>query len=34
VVSEMNLTMQRAIEKLVTPLSPGWSAGSTSAKRD
>jgi len=34
VVSEMNLTMQRAIEKLVTPLSADWSAGSTSAKRD
>jgi ABC-type uncharacterized transport system auxiliary subunit len=34
VVSEMNLTMQRAIEKLVAPLSAGWSAGSTSAKRD
>jgi len=24
VVSEMNRTMQRAIEKLVTPLSAGW----------
>ena len=28
VVSEMNRTMQRAIEKLVTPLSAGWAAGS------
>jgi len=27
VVSEMNRTMERAIEKLVTPLSAGWSAG-------
>src|ERR1700734_29191 len=27
VVSEMNRTMQRAIEKLVTPLSTSWSAG-------
>jgi ABC-type uncharacterized transport system auxiliary subunit len=34
VVSEMNRTMQRAIEKLVTPLSAGWAAGSTAAKRD
>jgi ABC-type uncharacterized transport system auxiliary subunit len=28
VVSEMNRTMQRAIEKLVTALSAGWTAGS------
>jgi ABC-type uncharacterized transport system auxiliary subunit len=34
VVSEMNRTMQRAIEKLVTPLSTGWSAGSTAAQKD
>jgi ABC-type uncharacterized transport system auxiliary subunit len=34
VVSEMNRTMQRAIEKLTTPLSAGWAASSTSAKRD
>jgi ABC-type uncharacterized transport system auxiliary subunit len=34
VVSEMNRAMQRAIERLVTPLSAGWSAGSTSAKKD
>jgi ABC-type uncharacterized transport system auxiliary subunit len=27
VVSEMNETMHRAIEKLVTPLSAGWAAG-------
>jgi len=27
VVSEMNETMQRAIEKVVTPLSAGWAAG-------
>jgi ABC-type uncharacterized transport system auxiliary subunit len=32
VVSEMNRTMQRAIEKLVTPLSAGWSAGSLGAQ--
>jgi ABC-type uncharacterized transport system auxiliary subunit len=31
VVSEMNRTMERAIEKLVTPLSAGWSAGSPGA---
>jgi ABC-type uncharacterized transport system auxiliary subunit len=34
VVSEMNRTMQRAIEKLVTPLSAGWAAGSLGAQRD
>jgi ABC-type uncharacterized transport system auxiliary subunit len=34
VVSEMNRTMERAIEKLLTPLSPGWPAGSTAAQRD
>jgi hypothetical protein len=34
VVSEMNRTMERAIEKLVTPLSAGWSAGSIAAKSD
>jgi ABC-type uncharacterized transport system auxiliary subunit len=34
VVSEMNRTMQRAIEKLVTPLSAGWSAGSLGGQRD
>jgi len=35
VVSEMNRTMQRAIEKLAIPLSADWAAsGSTSAKRD
>ena len=34
VVSEMNRTMQRAIEKLVTPLSTSWSAGSTAAERE
>jgi ABC-type uncharacterized transport system auxiliary subunit len=33
VVSEMNRTMQRAIEKLVTPLSAGWAAGSLSAQK-
>jgi ABC-type uncharacterized transport system auxiliary subunit len=32
VVSEMNRTMQRAIEKLVTPLSAGWAAGSIGAQ--
>ena len=32
VVSEMNRTMQRAIEKLVTPLSAGWAAGSLGAQ--
>jgi ABC-type uncharacterized transport system auxiliary subunit len=34
VVSEMNRTMQRAIEKLVTPLSAGWSAGSTAGQKE
>ena len=34
VVSEMNRTMKRAIEKLVTPLSEGWAANSTVAQRD
>ena len=34
VVSEMNRTMGRAIEKLLTPLSAGWSAGSIAAKRN
>jgi ABC-type uncharacterized transport system auxiliary subunit len=34
VVSEMNRTMERAIEKLVTPLSAGWAAGSIAAKSD
>lgn len=33
VVSEMNKTMERAIEKLVTPLSAGWAAGSITAQR-
>jgi hypothetical protein len=33
-VSEMNRTMERAIEKLVTPVSAGWPAGSTSAQKD
>lgn len=32
VVSEMNRTMQRAIEKLVTPLSADWAGGSTAAQ--
>ena len=32
VVSEMNRTMQRAIEKLVTPLSAGWAAGSIATR--
>ena len=32
VVSEMNRTMQRAIEKLVTPLSAGWAACSLGAQ--
>jgi hypothetical protein len=27
VVSQMNRTMQRAVEELVTPLSAGWAAG-------
>jgi ABC-type uncharacterized transport system auxiliary subunit len=34
VVSEMNRTMERAIEKLVTPLSAGWSVGSTAAQKE
>jgi ABC-type uncharacterized transport system auxiliary subunit len=34
VVSEMNRTMQRAIEKLVTPLSAGWAAGLLAAQTD
>jgi ABC-type uncharacterized transport system auxiliary subunit len=34
VVSEMNRTMQRAIEKLVTPLSTGWATESTAAQRE
>jgi ABC-type uncharacterized transport system auxiliary subunit len=34
VVSEMNRTMQRAIEKLVTPLPTGWGAGSIADKKD
>jgi ABC-type uncharacterized transport system auxiliary subunit len=34
VVSEMNRTMQRAIEKLVTPLSADWAGGSTAAQRN
>jgi ABC-type uncharacterized transport system auxiliary subunit len=34
VVSEMNRTMERAIEKLVTPLSTGWAAGLTSAPKN
>ena len=34
IVSQMNLTMQRAIEKLVTPLSAGWADGSISARKD
>ena len=34
VVSEMNRTMQRAIEKLVTPLSAGWAAGQLGAQSD
>lgn len=33
VVSEMNRTMERAIQKLVTPVS-GWPAGSTAAQKD
>jgi len=33
-VSEMNRTMERAIEKLVTPVSAAWAAGSTSAQKD
>ena len=34
VVSEMNRTMQRALEKLVTPLSAGWVAGPTAVRRE
>ena len=34
VVVEMNRTMERAIEKLVTPLSAGWAAGSIAAQSD
>jgi ABC-type uncharacterized transport system auxiliary subunit len=34
VVSEMNRTMERAIEKLVTPLSAGWSGGSIAAQKE
>jgi ABC-type uncharacterized transport system auxiliary subunit len=34
VVSEINRTMERAIEKLVTPVSGGLAAGSTSAQKD
>jgi|ERR1700685_524027 ABC-type uncharacterized transport system auxiliary subunit len=34
VVSEMNRAMQRAIEKLVTPLSAGWAAGTLGAQGD
>jgi ABC-type uncharacterized transport system auxiliary subunit len=34
VVSEMNRTMQRAIEKLSTPLSAGWAAGSIGAQKE
>jgi ABC-type uncharacterized transport system auxiliary subunit len=34
VVSVMNRAVQRAIEKLVTPVSAGWSVGSTAAQRD
>jgi ABC-type uncharacterized transport system auxiliary subunit len=34
VVSEMNRTMQRAIEKLVTPLSAGLAARPTAAQKD
>jgi hypothetical protein len=30
----MNRTMERAIEKLVTPLSAGWSVGSTAAQKE
>ena len=33
VVSEMNRTMERAIEKLVSPLSGDWTGGSTAAQR-
>jgi len=34
VVSEMNRTMERAINKLLTPLSTGWAAGSTASRKD
>jgi ABC-type uncharacterized transport system auxiliary subunit len=34
VVSEMNRTMERAIEKLVTPVSAGWAAGPAAAQKD
>jgi ABC-type uncharacterized transport system auxiliary subunit len=34
VVSEMNRTMERALEKLVAPLSAGWSVSSTAAPRE
>src|ERR1700728_1016442 len=34
VVSTMNLTMQRAMEKLVAPLSADWAAGPTAAQKD
>ena len=34
VVSEMNRTMQLAVEKLVTPLSTVWSVGPTSAQKE
>jgi len=34
VVSEMNRTMGRAIEKLVTPLSSSWPVGSTGAQKE
>jgi ABC-type uncharacterized transport system auxiliary subunit len=33
VVAEMNRTMQRAIEKLATPLSTAWAAGSLDAAK-
>jgi ABC-type uncharacterized transport system auxiliary subunit len=34
VVSEMNRAMQRAIEKLLNPLSTGWSAGSLDGRKN
>jgi ABC-type uncharacterized transport system auxiliary subunit len=34
VVSEMNRTMQRALEKLLNPLSEGWAAGTIGARKD
>ena len=34
VVSEMNRTMERAIEKLLTPVPADVAAGSTAAKRN